>query len=64
LLLPFDFVRFGLVTLAGITLFSERYDILTLAGGSLILASTIYLALREAQVARSARPASAPQNPS
>ena len=64
MLLPFDFVRFALVTLAGITLFSERYDIFTLAGGSLILASTIYLAVREAQVARDTRAASLPQNPS
>ncbi len=64
MLLPFDFVRFGLVTLAGITLFSERYDIFTLAGGSLILASTIYLAVREAQVARDNRAASLPHNPS
>ena len=64
MLLPFDFVRFGLVTLAGITLFSERYDVFTLAGGSLILASTIYLAVREAQVARETRAASLPQNPS
>lgn len=64
MLLPFDFVRFGLVTLAGITLFSERYDVFTLLGGALILLSTIYLALREAQVARHARAASLPQNPS
>jgi drug/metabolite transporter (DMT)-like permease len=64
MLLPFDFVRFGLVTLAGITLFSERYDVFTLLGGSLILASTIYLAVREAQVARSVKAASVPPNPS
>ncbi len=61
LLLPFDFVRFGLITLAGITLFSERYDVFTLLGGTLILLSTIYLALREAQVARDSRAASLPQ---
>lgn len=42
MLLPFDFVRFALITIAGITLFSERYDLFTLAGGSLILISTIY----------------------
>ena len=50
--LPLDFVRFGLVTSAGIGLFEERYDALTLAGGALILSSTIYLAVREAQLKR------------
>lgn len=50
--LPLDFVRFGLVTAAGITLFDEQYDALTLAGGALILGSTIYLAVREAQLRR------------
>ncbi|MBB6226476.1 DMT family transporter [Polymorphobacter multimanifer] len=58
--LPFDFVRFALVTLAGVMLFGERYDLLTLGGGAIILASTIYLALREAKVARDARAASLP----
>jgi drug/metabolite transporter (DMT)-like permease len=58
--LPFDFVRFALVTLAGVLLFGERYDLLTLGGGAIILASTIYLALREAKVARDARAASLP----
>jgi drug/metabolite transporter (DMT)-like permease len=50
--LPLDFVRFGLVTAAGVLLFDERYDLLTLAGGALILGSTIYLAIREAQLRR------------
>lgn len=54
--LPLDFVRFGLVTAAGILLFDERYDLLTLAGGALILGSTIYLAWREAQLKRQGRP--------
>jgi drug/metabolite transporter (DMT)-like permease len=53
--LPLDFVRFGLITAAGVLLFGERYDLLTLAGGALILASTIYLAVREAQIRRQAR---------
>ncbi len=48
--LPLDFVRFGLITAAGVLLFNETYDLLTLAGGALILASTIYLAIREAQL--------------
>jgi drug/metabolite transporter (DMT)-like permease len=50
--LPLDFVRFGLVTAAGIGLFGETYDAMTLAGGALILGSTIYLAVREAQLKR------------
>lgn len=50
--LPYDFVRFGLITLGGIVLFGERYDAFTLGGGAIILAATIYLAVREATVAR------------
>jgi drug/metabolite transporter (DMT)-like permease len=53
--LPFDFVRFGLITLAGILLFGERYDVATIVGGSIILASTIILALREQALARERR---------
>jgi drug/metabolite transporter (DMT)-like permease len=48
--LPLDFVRFGLITAAGVLLFDETYDAMTLAGGALILSSTIYLAWREAQL--------------
>jgi drug/metabolite transporter (DMT)-like permease len=50
--LPFDFVRFGLITLAGILLFGERYDLATILGGTVILASTIILALRERALVR------------
>ncbi len=53
--MPFDFLRFALVTAAGIALFGERYDALTLAGGAVIFAATVYLALREAQVRRNDR---------
>jgi len=49
-ILPYDFVRFGIITVAGIVLFGERLDALTIVGGAVILASTIYLAVREAQV--------------
>jgi drug/metabolite transporter (DMT)-like permease len=48
--MPLDFIRFGLITLAGILLFGERYDLVTLVGGVVILGSTIMLALREGQV--------------
>jgi drug/metabolite transporter (DMT)-like permease len=58
--LPYDFVRFGIVATAGILLFGERLDALTLLGGAVILGSTIYLAVREAQVVRALRAASVP----
>lgn len=60
-ILPYDFVRFGIVSVAGITLFGERLDALTIVGGAVILGSTIYLAVREARVARDARAASVPE---
>ncbi len=52
--LPYDFVRFGLVTLAGITFFDERVDAMTVLGGIVIFGATIYLAVRERQVAKKA----------
>ncbi len=58
--MPFDFVRFGLITLAGILLFGERYDALTLLGGAVILASTISIALRERLVRAEMRPTAPP----
>ncbi len=48
--LPYDFVRFGLITAFGIGLFGERYDLGTFIGGGIILGTTIYLAYREAVV--------------
>ncbi len=62
-ILPYDFVRFGLIATAGILLFGERVDALTILGGAIILATTIYLAVRERQVARNARAASLPESP-
>lgn len=53
--MPYDFVRFGLVSVAGIALFGERADGWTLVGGTVILSSTIYLAIREGQLARAHR---------
>jgi len=52
--LPYDFVRFGLVTVFGITIFDERLDAMTILGGIVIFAATVYLAVRERQVARAA----------
>jgi drug/metabolite transporter (DMT)-like permease len=50
--MPFDFVRFGLITLAGVLLFGERYDVFTILGGSIILSASITLALRERMLSR------------
>lgn len=58
--MPFDFVRFGLITLAGIFLFDERHDLFTLVGGSLILGSTIFIAARERMQRVQTRTAAAP----
>lgn len=56
--MPYDFVRFLLITLAGISLFGESYGTWTLIGGAIILTATIVLALRERQLARSRTAAS------
>ena len=52
--LPYDFVRFGLVTIFGIAIFDERLDAMTILGGVVIFGATVYLAVRERQVARAA----------
>ncbi len=58
--MPFDFVRFGLITMAGIALFGERYDLLTIVGGAVILFASITLALRERMLAREQRQTASP----
>jgi drug/metabolite transporter (DMT)-like permease len=58
--MPYDFVRFGLITLSGILLFGERYDALTLLGGAIIITSSIGLALREQALRRRAGGLSTP----
>lgn len=50
--MPFDFVRFGLITLAGIVLFHERYDAMTLLGGGIILIAGLVLVLRDRSLSR------------
>lgn len=59
-IMPYDFVRFGLITLAGIALFGEALDARTLIGGAVIVSATIYLAIRESVVARSVKPSASP----
>lgn len=50
--IPFDFVRFCLITLAGVVVFGEHYDLMTLAGGAIILVAGVVLALRERALAK------------
>jgi drug/metabolite transporter (DMT)-like permease len=57
--MPYDFVRFGIVILIGWWAFGERVDAMTFAGGAVILVASIYLAYRE-QVASRLKPASQP----
>jgi drug/metabolite transporter (DMT)-like permease len=57
--MPYDFVRFGITIAIGTWLFGETVDGITLVGGALILGSAIYLAYREAVLARKG-PASTP----
>ncbi|MBV7257528.1 DMT family transporter [Pacificimonas sp. WHA3] len=58
-IMPYDFVRFGFILAIGVTLFGEALSPAVLIGGGIILASAIYLAYREAQLARTTGPASA-----
>ncbi|MFC3714408.1 DMT family transporter [Sphingoaurantiacus capsulatus] len=58
--LPYDFIRFGIVAAIGWQAFGETVDAMTLVGGAVILATSIYLAYREQMAARSVRPASEP----
>ncbi len=58
--MPYDFLRFGLVAAIGWFGYDESIDALTLVGGGIIIASSIYLAYREAMAARSVHPASLP----
>jgi drug/metabolite transporter (DMT)-like permease len=61
-LAPYDFVRFMLVIAIAIIWFDERFDIFTILGGSIILASTLYLAHRERVAAHSQKPTDAPKD--
>lgn len=58
--LPLDFFRLVLVVIIGIVVFGEAFDGWTVLGGVIILASTIYVAHREAAAARAIKPASQP----
>ena len=47
---PFEYTRLILAWLIGLVFFAERPDLLTLAGAALIVASTLYIARREARL--------------
>ena len=59
---PFDYTRLSFAATAGFLLFAEVPDVWTFAGAAVIVASTLYIARREARLARrGAGPA--PQEP-
>ena len=50
--MPFDFLRLPFAALGGLMLYGEVPDIWTVAGGVLVFASAIYIAMREARPGR------------
>ncbi|MGB3721632.1 MAG: DMT family transporter [Pacificimonas sp.] len=56
-IMPYDFVRFGFTLVIGVTIFNEALSPPVLIGGGIILASAVYLAWRESQLARSVKAA-------
>jgi drug/metabolite transporter (DMT)-like permease len=54
--LPFDFARLPMVAVIAYFAFGEAPDIWTWIGGGIIVAATVYIARREAQLARLAAP--------
>lgn len=54
-LVPVDFMRLVWAAVIGFVAFSERPDGWTLTGGAIIIASTAYIAFREAKLARDRR---------
>jgi len=51
---PFEFIRMPYAALLGYLCFSERPDAWTWIGGGIIIASALYVAHREARLARGA----------
>lgn len=52
--LPYDFVRFGLVIAIGVMVFGDPVDAFTYLGGAIIFLATLYMAHRESLAARRA----------
>jgi len=61
-LLPLDFTKLIWTAMVGYLFFAQTPDIWVFIGGSVIFASTTYIALREAQIKRKAI-AAAPEAP-
>lgn len=59
--LPVDFVRLVFVSILGYLMFGEAPDLWTWTGAAVIIAATVYIAHREARVARVARRGAAPR---
>lgn len=55
-MIPFDYLRLPLVALIGYLFFSEAMDAISWLGALIIIGSSIYIAHREAVVARRTRP--------
>ncbi|MEQ8967348.1 MAG: DMT family transporter [Azospirillaceae bacterium] len=53
---PFDYSRLIFATLAGLVIFAEVPDLWTFAGAAVIVGSTLYIARREARLARAPAP--------
>jgi drug/metabolite transporter (DMT)-like permease len=53
--LPFDFTKMPVATLIGFLAYGEEPDLFTWVGAAIILAASVYIARREAQIARAAR---------
>ena len=49
---PFAYFQLVFITILGLTLFDERPDAWTYAGGGVILAAGLYTVLREARLGR------------
>ncbi len=55
--IPFDYSRLLMAGVIGFFVFAEVPDIWTICGAAVIVASTLYIALREAQLGKAPRPA-------
>lgn len=54
--IPFDYARLLLAGVIGFAVFAEVPDVWTICGALVIVASTLYIALREAQLGKAPRP--------
>lgn len=62
-LIPFDYTRLVFAGVIGYVVFFEVPDLWTITGAAIIVASTLYIALREARLGRKERPTEPAINP-